>query len=106
MSEERYAAIRHLRPPRNVRVDPRRVWVMPVQAPQRVVPVTLGEKAFALDLRLGEEWIPAQAYRWARLNLGAAPAWFCEVEFQLMSKNGLTGVALRQWVPWDAVQPE
>ncbi|MEU2043581.1 hypothetical protein [Nocardia niwae] len=58
MTEDRHAAIRHLTPPRQVRVDPRRVWVMPVRKPDRVMPVTLGEKASALDLRLGEEWIP------------------------------------------------
>ncbi|MBF6302254.1 hypothetical protein IU459_32645 [Nocardia amamiensis] len=106
MNEDRYSAIRHLEPPRSVRVDPRRMWVLPVRTPERVMPVTLGEKAFALDLHLGEEWIPGRAYRWARFNIGTAPVWFCEIEVQLMTKNGVSGVALRQWVPWDAVQPE
>ncbi len=66
MSDERYAAIRLLKPPRRVLVDPRRVWVMPVRTPERVMPVTLGEKAFALDLHLGEEWIPANEDHLAR----------------------------------------
>ncbi|MGV9336529.1 hypothetical protein [Nocardia sp. NPDC003726] len=106
MNEDRHAAIRLLQPPRSVKLDPRRVWVMPARQPERVTPVTLGEKAFAFDLRFGEQWIPAVAYRWARFNIGTTPIWFCEVEVQVMTKNGLAGVALRQWVPWDAVQPE
>ncbi|MDE1674763.1 hypothetical protein [Nocardia gipuzkoensis] len=48
--------------------------------------MTLGEKAAALDLRLGEEWIPALGYRWARLRFGE-PAWFLEVELELRSKQ-------------------
>ncbi|MGY5210079.1 hypothetical protein [Nocardia gipuzkoensis] len=58
-----------------------------MRKPDRVMPVTLGEKASALDLRLGEEWIPARAYRWARLNLGAEPTWYLEVEFQMLTKQ-------------------
>ncbi|WP_280245501.1 MULTISPECIES: hypothetical protein [Nocardia] len=105
MNDDRHAAIRMLQPPRPVRLDPRRAWVMPAREPERVMPVTLGEKAFSFDLRLGEEWIPAIAYRWARFNIGTTPMWFAEIEVQVMTKNGVSGTSLRQWVPFDAVQP-
>ncbi|MEU2040498.1 hypothetical protein [Nocardia niwae] len=104
MTDNRYETTRMLTPPRKVLVDPRRIWVSPVRRPERTMPVTLGEKAAALDPRLGEEWIPALGYRWARLRFGE-PAWFLEVELELRSANGHVALSLRQWVPWDCVKP-
>ncbi|MGY2033122.1 hypothetical protein [Nocardia gipuzkoensis] len=103
---ERHPTTRALQPPRHVLVDPRRVWVPSARKLDRLNPVTLGEKAAALNLRLGEQWIPARAYRWARLGMGTEPTWYLEIEVELRTNNGLTEITLRQWVPWDAVRPE
>ncbi len=100
-----HASTRMLTPPRRVLVDPRRIWVPPTRSPARTVPFTLGEKAAALDLRMGETWIPALGYRWARLRFGTEPVWFLEVELELRSVNGHVALTVRQWVPWDSVKP-
>ncbi|MFE9327654.1 hypothetical protein ACIHDR_48265 [Nocardia sp. NPDC052278] len=97
--------MRVLKPPQRVRVDPRRIWGAPQHDWPRTMPPTLGEKAASLDIRTGEEWITATAYRWARLARGTTPTWYLEIELDLLTINGLSGVTLRQWVPWDAVQP-
>ncbi|MEV6256818.1 hypothetical protein ACIHAX_32165 [Nocardia sp. NPDC051929] len=54
---------------------------------------------------MGETWIPALGYRWARLRFGTEPVWFLEVELELRSVNGHVALTVRQWVPWDSVKP-
>ncbi|WP_157124792.1 hypothetical protein [Nocardia pseudovaccinii] len=105
MHEPKWSALRRVEPPRRVLVDPRRVWVHPQRHRPRVEPVTLGEKAGSLDIRLDDEWMPAVLYAWARVALGREPTWYAEIAAVFRTNSGVMEVTLRQWVPWDAVKP-
>lgn len=104
VNDDKWSPLRRVTPPRAVMVDPRRVWVHPLMQRRRVDPVTIGEKAASLDIRLEDEWIPAVLYAWARIRLGRDPEWYADLAIDYRSHSGLTAVTLRQWAPWDAVR--
>ena len=91
--------VRWLAVPLPVMVDPGAVVVLPRRL-LRANEIALGVSAGALDLQLGEDWIPATLYRWVRVRYGF---WLGEVEIPYSSHNGRLRVPLRQWVRQEAV---
>ncbi|WP_329408807.1 hypothetical protein OG563_41215 [Nocardia vinacea] len=54
---------------------------------RRVDPITIGEKAASLDIRLEDKWIPAVLYAWARIRLGRDPEWYADVAIDYRNKQ-------------------
>ncbi|MEV0299112.1 hypothetical protein [Nocardia sp. NPDC050710] len=102
---DNHTGVRRFDRPRRVLVDPRRIWPPLPQQPPRTNPPTIGENAASLDPRLGEEWIDAVQYSWARFRFGRNNLiWLAEIAVDLATVNRVTMVTLRQWVPADAVR--
>lgn len=91
--------MRWLAVPLPVLVDPGAVMALPRRW-QRANEVPLGVSSGALDLRLGEQWIPATLHRWLRIRLGF---WAAEVEIPYTSRNDRLRIPLRQWVHQQAI---
>lgn len=66
----------------------------------------IGERLGALDIHLDDdEWLPGLLHSWIRVAYGREPVWYAEVGVEFRTHSGVEEWTLRQWVPWDAVEP-
>ncbi|WP_146089044.1 hypothetical protein [Nocardia cyriacigeorgica] len=80
------AALRWLPKPRQVLVDPTRLWV-PVRHRDKGQP-NLGVRAESFEGYPGDPWLPAIQYGWARIRV-ADYTWFAQITIDLRTRNRL-----------------